>query len=129
MKPNKAKILNLLLILTSLAGFLEWGKDSHLFLFQAEAEVISKLFTDPKSVMHPFTLLPLAGQVLLIITLFQAKPNKLLTYISIGGLGILLWFMFIIGIIGLNYKILLSTLPFLIVSLITIRYHRKQIRN
>ncbi len=125
MDYRKIKILNLLLILSSLLGFLEWGKDSKLFLFQAEAEVISKLFTDPKSVLHPFTLLPLAGQILLLITLFQEKPSKILTFISVGSLGLLLAFMFVIGIVSLNIKIFFSTLPFLVISFFVIKQFKK----
>ncbi len=121
----KSKILNSLLIITSLLGYLEWSGNSHSFLFQAEGEIILKLFADPISVLHPFTLLPMTGQVILIITLFQKNPSKLLTYISIGGLGILLAFMFVIGIMTLNFKIIISTIPFIVVSALTIRHYRK----
>ncbi len=106
-------------------GYLEWSGDSHTFLFQAEAEIVYKLFTNPTSVIHPFILLPLTGQILLLITLFQKSPAKILTYISIMGLGILLGFMFIIGLISLNFKILLSTIPFLIVTFLTIQNLKK----
>ncbi|MFZ1291302.1 MAG: hypothetical protein WAR79_14490 [Melioribacteraceae bacterium] len=120
----KAKILNLLLLLTSLTGYLEWSGNSSMFLFQAEAEIIYKLFTNPSSVFHPFIILPMIGQVILFITLFQKKPSKILTFISIGSLGILLGFMFIIGLISFNFRIILSTIPFLVIALITIRHFR-----
>ena len=121
----KSKILNFLLIVTSLLGYLEWGGNNHSFLFQAEGEVLAKVFTDPISAIHPFTILPLVGQLILIITLFQKSPNKILTYIAIGGLGILLAFMLIIGLWGLNYKIIVSTIPFMVVSIFAIRHYRK----
>jgi hypothetical protein len=35
----KQKLLNLGLIITSLFGHLEWGKDHKMFLFQMEAEI------------------------------------------------------------------------------------------
>ncbi len=87
-------------------------------------EIFSKLFTDPNSVAHPFTLLPLFGQLLLLVTLVQKQPNKALTYAGLGCIGLLLGFMFIIGLIGVNYKILLSTIPFLITAVLTIRHLR-----
>lgn len=121
----KLKILNFILILTSLAGYLEWGKGNNIFLFQAEAEIVSKLFTNPTSVLHPFTVLPLAGQILLLITLFQSKPNKILTYTGIAGVGILLALMLILGSLSLNFKIALSTLPFFVIALLTISYLRR----
>lgn len=121
----KPKILNALLVVTSLLGYLEWSGDSHTFLFQAEAEILHKLFTNPSSVVHPFILLPLIGQILLLITLFQKSPSKILTYVSIAGLGLLLGFMFIIGLISLNYKIIISTISFLVVAVLTIINLRK----
>lgn len=121
----KSKILNFLLIITSLIGYLEWGKNSHSFLFQAEGEILTKLFTDPASVIHPFTILPMLGQVLLIITLFQKKQSKILTYISIVCLGILLVLMFVIGIMSLKYKIIFSTIPFIAVAIFAIIHYRK----
>ena len=117
----KTKILNLLLVITSLFGYLEWSGDSNMFLFKAELEVFSKLFSDPISALHPFTILPILGQILLLFTLFQKVPSRVLSYISIFGLGLLLGFMFIIGVISLNYKILISTIPFIIVSILAIK--------
>ena len=42
----KAKLLNIGLILTSLIGYLEWGTDQSMFLFQGEWDVLTKLFTE-----------------------------------------------------------------------------------
>jgi hypothetical protein len=125
----KIKILNLLLIITSLLGYLEWGGDNHIFLFQGESEIIYKLFTNPGSVIHPFILIPLMAQILLLITLFQKSPSKKMTYISISGLGLLLGLMFIIGLLSFNFEILLSTFPFLIVAILTIRNLREKKTN
>lgn len=121
----KSKILNFLLIIFSLIGYLEWSGNQHIFLFEAEIEIFSKLFTSPISVLHPFIVLPIAAQFILLFTLFQKKPSKKLTYISIFCLGILLGFMLFIGIISLNYKIALSTIPFIVVSIVTMLHHRK----
>lgn len=122
----KNKILNLALILTSLLGYLEWGTGNKMFLFQIEGEVLSKLFSDPVSALHPFTVLPLLGQILLIVTLFQQQPGKMLTYIGIGCIGLLLAFIFFIGLISLNFKVLLFALPFLLVAAWTIRENIKR---
>ncbi len=121
----KSKILNLLLIITSLFGYLEWSGNSHSFIFEAEVEMLIKLFTNPISTLHPFTMLPLLGQIILIVTLFQKKTNRTLTYIGIGSLGILLFFMFFIGLICINYKIIFSTIPFITLSIIAIKYNRE----
>jgi len=120
----KTKVLNILLILTSLIDFLEWGKDQKQFLFQLEGEIINKFFSDPISVLHPFTLLPFFGQIMLLITLFQSVPSRIMTYIGITCLGLLLGFMFVIGLISLDFKILISTIPFLVTSFMTIKQLR-----
>ena len=114
------KILTVCLFLFSLIGYLEWGGGNHQFLFQIEWDVLTKAFSDIASVLHPFVLLPLLGQILLIVSLFQKKPKKLLVYLAIGGLSILFLLMLFIGIIGPNYKIILSTLPFLITAVLAI---------
>ena len=79
----KLKHLNILLIITSLLGYLEWGDNKSSFLFQAEMEVFSKLFTEPMSVLHPLTILPILGQILLLVTLFLKRPSKFINYIAI----------------------------------------------
>lgn len=121
----KTKILNLLLLITSLLGYLEWAGNNHLFLFEAEVQLLSKLFTNPLAVLHPFIILPIIGQVLLVITLFQKTPSKILTYISVGSLGLLLVFMLLVGILSLNAKIVFSTIPFIVVAVMIIKFYKR----
>lgn len=116
----KRKILNLLLIITSLFGYLEWGTDNKMFLFQGEWEVLAKLVQDPLAAAHPFTLMPLFGQIILLFTLFQKEPGKTLTLIGLGCLSLLLLFMLLIGILSFNLKILLSTIPFIITGVLVV---------
>lgn len=121
----QSKLLNLLVILSSLIGYLEWGPDQSQFLFQAEGEIILRLFRDPGSAIHLFTILPLLGQIVLVVTLFQKQPSRMLTYCGIAALAVLLVFIFIVGVIGPNFKTVLSTLPFLVLSYLTIRHTTK----
>ena len=118
------KLLSVLLILTSLVGYLEWGGGKSSFLFQAEAELIAVALRNPGEAVHPFTLLPVLGQLMLLWTVFQKTPSRLLTYAGMAGLGLLLGLMFVIGVISTNVKILASTIPFLVVCVLTIRAHR-----
>jgi len=122
----KRKILNLLLMITSLFGYLEWGTENKMFLFQGEWEVLVKLFQDPVAAAHPFTLMPLFGQIFLLITLFQKEPGKILTFIGLACLSLLLLFMFLIGILSLNFKILLSTIPFIITGVLVMIESRRK---
>lgn len=112
MHPMQNRLLTILLILASLLGYLEWGGGNHVFLFEAEADILGKLFSNFGAVAHPLVLLPMLGQLLLGITLFQREPNRTLTVAGIACMGLLLGFMLFIGLFGLNSKILLSVLPF-----------------
>lgn len=119
------KILGILLILFSGMGYLEWGGNHSIFLFQAEFEIITKLFTNPISVLHPFTIIPIIGQIFILVSILKNPFNKLYLYLGIGFLSILLGFMFIIGCISMNPKILFSTLPFLGMSIYTLWKYKK----
>ena len=121
----KQKIINLLLILSSLLGYLEWGGNNHLFLMQAEGELLRKMFSDPTSVIHPFTLMPFAGQIILAITLLQKAASKVLTFIGIGCIILLFLLMLFIGISTKNLKIFSSTIPFIFLSVLTILRYKK----
>ena len=105
---------------------MEWGNKNSSFLYESELEVLKKLFTEPKAVAHPLIFIPLLGQVLLLVTLFQSVPGRYLTYAGILCLGCLLGLMAIIGLIDLNFRILLSTLPFLICSVLVIKEFRRK---
>lgn len=120
------KLLNFCLLLTFLIGYLEWGKTSHLFIFQAEAELFSKAFDKPLEVLHPFILIPFAGQLLLLFTLFQKEPGKLLTFISLGCLSLLILLLFLIGLMSMNVKMIACSLPFIITGILIIRQYRKK---
>lgn len=121
----KARVLNFLLLATSLFAYLEWGDKQHLFLFQAELMLFSKLMHDPLAVLHPMIVLPFIGQVLLLITLFQKKPNKLYTILSLIFLGMLIVFIFVVGLLSLNMKITIASFPFIVISILIL----KQIRT
>jgi len=129
MSNLKIKFLIILVVVSSFFGFLEWG-NKHYFLIQIEIELILKATTDFKSVIHPLTVIPFLAQLLLIISLFQLKPNRLLVSISILGLLLLIGFIFLIGLIGLNWKISLSCLPFLITSIfVLVNLFKKNEKN
>jgi hypothetical protein len=121
------KLLNLLAILSFQIGYLAWGTDKSLFVFQAEALLLNKAITNPTSVMHPFILIPLLGQLLLIVTLFQKEPSKAMTFIGIACLALLMLMLLFIGVSVPNGKILISALPFFILFVLILRIHKKQV--
>ncbi len=68
------------------------------------------------SIRHPLLFLPLAGQLILLFTLFQRTPNRKLVWVSIFLLGTLVVMILLAGILSLHVTIVLSTMPFLVAS-------------
>lgn len=120
----KFKVYNALLILTSFLGYLEWGPDQKRFLGDMEWEILTKLFRDPLSVLHPLTILPMLGQLLLVYTLFLKKQSVYLTSIGMIAISVLMLLILFIGCLGLHRKIILSTFPFFICCFLTIQQMR-----
>ena len=121
MKVNYIKFLILGILISSLFAYLEWGKLKHSFLFEVEYTVISKIISEPLAVLHPLIIIPLIGQILLIISLFQNNPSKKLVIAAIAALALLLLLILVVGILSKNYKIALSVTPFLIFTYFTIK--------
>lgn len=124
MKINK-RVLNIGLLATSLTGYLEWGGGNQIFLWKAEWNVLLQLFFNPEQAAHPFTLIPMLGQMLLVLSLFVPKYFRWLTLAGIACISLLLYFMFVIGLLGMNMKILLSTLPYVVLSVWALLLQRK----
>lgn len=123
------RLVNLFLLLSFQFGYLEWGRDRHMFVYQVEAELFSKACSGPESFLHPFIIVPLCGQVLLLVTLFQRRPGRILSLAGLTCLSLLMILLLFIGLLSLNYRILLSVLPFLVAGFFVVRYNRKQIRT
>lgn len=119
----RIRLILLLLLLSSFLGYLEWGGSNSTWLATAALEVLQKLFSDPLAAVHPLTLLPLFGQLLLLINLLLPRPRKALSYAGIACIGILMLIILFIGIFATNLQMTLSTLPFLGLSLALVGAH------
>lgn len=119
------KLLNILLLLTFQMGYLQWGHSNSSFIFMSEAALFSKASTDPGSFLHPIVLILLCGQLILLYTIFQKQPGRVLSLTGLACLSVLMLFLLFIGIISFNIKIIGSTLPFIITGVLALKYHRK----
>jgi hypothetical protein len=120
------RIINICLLLTFLLGYLEWGKNQSLFIFQAEAELFLKAKKDILSILHPVILLPFFGQLILFYTIFQKKINRNLSLLGFTCLSILMLLLLVAGLLTLNLKIIGSTIPFVITGFFALRYNWKR---
>lgn len=108
------KLHNLLLLVSSLFVHLEWGGNNAAFLWEAELDVLAQMATNPAQAVHPFTLIPLFGQLLLLGTLVQKKTSKTMSLLGLFCLAVLVVFILLVGILALNWSTILSCFPFLL---------------
>jgi hypothetical protein len=126
---NQCKVrrfLNILLLCTVQLGYLEWGRGSTAFVYRVSLELVMSAVKKPGSFLHPIILVPLIGEILLLITIFQKTPGRILTLIGLCCLSVLMLLLFFIGAITHNGKILLSALPFIITGILVLRYNWKR---
>ena len=109
------KLFSLSLLVSFQFCYLEWAYNS-AFIFQLQWEIILKALDTPLELIHPAILLPLAGEILLLITLLQKNAAKKLITLAIFFLGVLVMFILFIGIFISSLKVIGSTLPFLTLS-------------
>lgn len=109
------RILLAVLLLTSFIGYLEWGNQRQ-FLFQMEAFILRKMWSDPLEVIHPFTVLPLLGQLILLTTILRSRPKTGWIITGASLIGMLYLLLLLIGILGGNYKIILFSLPYILIA-------------
>jgi hypothetical protein len=116
------RFLPLCIFLSFLIGYLEWGGGNSGFIFQLEYDAFTKDFHQG-AFLHPFILLPLIGQVLLLVSLFV--QNRKLIIAGIIFLSVLMLMILLVGVLSLNLKIIASTLPFLTLSVFFLLHRTK----
>lgn len=109
------RLLNLGLLIAFQFCYLEWPNHS-MFVFEAEYDIFSKTESLFNNLMHPIILLGLITQLLLFLGFVLKYFNKKINNIAVLLLSILVLFIFLIGILDWNYKIITSTTPFLILA-------------
>lgn len=100
------------LFLSSFIGYLEWGKQSE-FIGEIEYDLLLKMTESPEAFLHPFILLPLLGQLLLLFSLWMSKPKFWMVFGASTGIALLFLLLLFIGILNWNPKITILALPFL----------------
>ena len=108
-------------LLSFLVCYLEWGQGNSSFVFEIEYSILFQKGDKADSFAHPLVLLPFVGQLLVLYALFQKPPRKRLVFIGLSLMGILALMLLLVGILGRNPKIALSTMPFLLSSLWCVR--------
>lgn len=107
------KISILLAILSALFCLLEWGGGNSAFLYEVEYQILFQQQNNIESLTHPAVLVPMLGQLFLLVALFQKKPDKRLVYAGLSLIALLVLLLLLIGVLSKNIRIIGCTLPFL----------------
>gem|GEM_PF-6260066 len=105
-------VFALLLLSTSGLAWLEWGQHSEC-LFAMEFTLI-KGGGSEGTFLHPAVIFPMIGQCCLLSAVFV--PRRWLLLAGIIPLFLLLLLVFVPGVLSGNIRMILSPLPFLVLS-------------
>ncbi|MBK7854301.1 MAG: hypothetical protein IPJ79_04805 [Bacteroidetes bacterium] len=119
MKPVKILIV-VGLLLSPLFCYLEWGSNQSSFLFEVEYNLLFNNKDFAGTFTHPAILVPLLGQLLLLIAVFYKNHSYKIIVVGIVLIALLVLLVLVAGLLSKNIKIVLSTLPF--ISLATIYF-------
>jgi hypothetical protein len=111
------KKLNAIGILVSFLGcILEWPPNNSYYVFQLEYQLIFETKGIMKSLVHPVLLAGIFGHFNMLYSIISKKPKQ---WIELSGsilLSLLVVLFLLSGLFSKNSKMILSTLPFILIS-------------
>lgn len=114
---NEMTKLNAIGILVSFLGcLLEWPPNNSYFVFQLEYQLLFETKGILKSLVHPVLLAGIFGHFSMLYTIISKKPKQ---WIELSGsilLSALVTLFLLSGLFSKNGKMILSTLPFILIS-------------
>lgn len=125
---NQLRLTNLLLLISFFFIYLEWGHGSSSFMFDVLREMFDKKDDLLSTLLHPVVLPTLVGLILLLTCVLLPRINRWFNLLAVLLPSAIVAFVFLIGVFGMNARITLSTLPFILVSIQYFRI-RRQIRK
>lgn len=106
-------VFALLLLSTSGLAWLEWGRHSEC-LFDMEFTLLTGGGSDG-TFLHPAVIFPMMGQCCLLLAFFV--PRRWLLLAGTIPLFLLLLLVFLPGVLSANIRMMVSPLPFLVLSI------------
>lgn len=100
------------LFICSFIGYLEWGNQKTILGIIEYQLLFEKSFAQ-ETFLHPFVIIPLMGQIALLFMFFAEHPRFWSVLLAASGVGLLFLMLLLVGIISTNFKIIISTLPYL----------------
>lgn len=117
--------INLALLIGFSICYLEWPPDNSMFIFMAEYEIFANQKNWVSNFTHPIIIVGLVAQLILLYCVFNKNASYKINSIGIWLLTPIVLLFFVVGLLSLNAKIALSTLPYLIMVMLYF-WNRKQ---
>ena len=119
-------ILGLSVIVSFSICYMEWSGGNKAFLAEAEYEILFKQKNFLHSLFHPLILSGVTGQLLILY--YALISNKRLWLLITGTLilSVVPAMILLSAILSMNIKMSLSVIPFIISSIINLRYNKKR---
>jgi hypothetical protein len=114
------KLFNIALLTAFLFVYLDWGHDGSEFIWQLESSIFSGPDYNIGLLANPLFILAFIGQVLLIAATIKTQNSRRVTTFGVVLLSGIVILVLIMGLLVLEIKTILSTVPFLILVLILI---------
>lgn len=122
------RLLNLALLIAFQFCYLEWPPNNAMFIFEGEIEIFSKTESWISNFTHPIILIGFSTQIVLLLGAILPNINSKLNNVAVLLLGALVLLFAFVGLLGLNYKIIFSTLPYLILAVIYfVKFRKKRV--
>ncbi len=104
-------------ILVSFLGcLLEWPPNNSYFVFQLEYQLFFKTKGIVNSLVHPVLLAGLFGHISLLYTIISKRPKQWIALTGSILLSALVFLFLLSGLFSKNSKMILSSLPFILIS-------------
>jgi lipopolysaccharide export LptBFGC system permease protein LptF len=109
--------------------YVEWGGQQPAFVYEAVYTIFSQPTSEESNFSHPLILLPFVGLLILLALLFQKNPRRSGAIAGLALPGLLVFFIRLSGVLGRNYKTVLSTMPFIISAAWLLRSLQSKFEN
>ncbi|MCC7029107.1 MAG: hypothetical protein IT257_02300 [Chitinophagaceae bacterium] len=123
---DKIRVINAGLFFSFFLLYLEWGKTQAHFMFELAMLIFTKKANSLETLTHPIIVMLIGALSLTLISACSRKPNRVLNLIAVLLMSAFVLFVLLIGFIAHNYKIALSTIPYLSCSVLFFLFRKIQ---
>lgn len=120
------RLINFGLVIAFFLCYMEWGGGNSSFIFQAEHQILTRSEGWRSNFTHPIILAGLIGQLLLLYCAIRGNASKKLNWLGILILAPVVLIIFLAGALSMNWKMLLSVLPFIGLVILFWRNNRRK---